>query len=109
MNETERDRLFAARESIEHRALGLMWVKNRDYAQIEAPIANYQTAAAVAGCTPAQYIAGRMAEKIIRLGNVLARGTACGEGAESELLDLQNFPGLIKYALSLDSSDPDVG
>jgi len=103
---TERDVLIAAREFVEHKAFSLMWEKNRDYAQPDFPIANYEIAATVAGCSPAQYIAGRMAEKVIRLGNVLARGTACGESALSELIDLQNFPGLIKYALDTDPSPP---
>ena len=96
---TARDDLFETRANLDFDAFELMKKKNRDYASAESPIANYIEAAHVAGCSPARYIAGRMAEKIERLGNVLARGSATGEGAIDELLDLQNFPGLIMFAL----------
>jgi len=103
---TARDDLFETRANLDFDAFELMKKKNRDYASAESPVANYEEAARVAGCSVASYIAGRMAEKIERLGNVIRQGSATGEGAMDELLDLQNFPGLILFALRHHSGDP---
>jgi hypothetical protein len=88
--------LFTTREDLNEDALAIMREKNATYAAEDDPIRNYRMAAMAANTTPAHYIAGRMAEKLARLGNLL--GTGRSADVNEEARDLMNLSALVVYA-----------
>lgn len=91
--ETPRDRLFALREELNEHALGTMRKRNAQYADEANPITNYEAAARAAGCSPAAYIIGRMAEKLERM-----RRATDGDDAYSEEIVLEEARELMNLA-----------
>ena len=95
-----RDHLMAVRRDINEEAFRIMLEKNSGYATEADPILNYRRAAESAGTTPAQYINGRMQEKVTRAGVLLSSGRL--DDVTEELVDIINLCAIVQYAMEAD-------
>lgn len=75
--------------------------KNADYATVEEPFDNFETSAMLAGVTPEQGILVRMADKFVRIRNLINRSggpSVLDERLEDSLRDLIGYANiLIQY------------
>ena len=96
-----RDLLFFIRGSLFAECEAVMAAKNAAYTGATGdtgdPILNYQRAAQAANCSPAQYMLGRLQEKVTRMGVLL--GNDREDDAAEEFVDVINMVVLIAYAL----------
>jgi hypothetical protein len=88
------------------RCLELSEEKSSDYADGDDPFKNFRLAAEIAGCPVWQVMLSRIAEKVVRVGNLLKKRDRGEERAvddepvEKTLEDLIVYPNLLKIWLS---------
>lgn len=94
MNRTE---LIKHLEDMFANCVGIVKVKNQDYAEDGNSFANFEVAASLAGITVEQIILSRIGDKLGRLRNVISKGNTAvkDESVSDTVHDLVNYLGIL--------------
>jgi hypothetical protein len=101
---TKTDEMFARIGATYEKGIDIIAAKNADYADSDANgFLNFEESAILAGGTPEQGFLFRIADKLIRVKNLLRKGEAAvkNETIEDTLLDAINYLALLKTYLEM--------
>jgi hypothetical protein len=104
MYESKTDEMFARIGATYEKGIEIIAAKNADYADSDANgFLNFEESAILAGGTPEQGFLFRIADKLIRVKNLLRKGEAAvkNETIEDTLLDAINYLALLKTYLEM--------
>jgi hypothetical protein len=95
----KREQLYILHEKLCKQALGLMKLKNQDYAHGEDPFRNFRTSTVV-GIEPERGILIRLLDKLTRAGNLIDKDPEVkDEKMEDTILDILNYT-ILFYAVN---------